>query len=121
LDTLAADCVMHFDGFRAPPSDSELARRRAAGLSEMEEAHLVRWGYPYVLDRFRFHVTLTGQLEPVEAEGLMPRLSRLFEPATKVPVAIADIALFHEAGAGVPFALIERFPLQAGQAGNDEA
>ena len=72
-----------------------------------------RWGYPYVLDRFRFHVTLTGPLDPAEAERLMPPLIRLFEPVTRAPVTLSDIALFHEPARGAPFRLVERFSLQA--------
>jgi putative phosphonate metabolism protein len=112
LDALAAGCVTAFDRFRAPPLASELARRRSAGLRPAEEAHLARWGYPYVFDRFRFHVTLTGPLEPGEAERLMAPLATLFRPATEVPIAIDDIALFHEPSAGAQFGLIERFALQ---------
>jgi len=112
LDALAADCVTCFDRFRAPPRPAELARRRAAALSPAEEAHLLRWGYPYVLDRFRFHVTLTGPLDPAEAERLMPPLIRVFEPVTRAPVTLADIALFHEPAPGAPFRLVERFALQ---------
>jgi putative phosphonate metabolism protein len=112
LDALAADCVTRFDRFRAPPRPAELARRRSAKLSPAEEAHLLRWGYPYVLDRFRFHVTLTGPLDPAESRRLMPPLARLFEPVTRAPVTLADIALFHEPAPGAPFRLVERFPLQ---------
>jgi putative phosphonate metabolism protein len=112
LEALAAACVAHFDSFRAPPAPGELARRRAAGLSALEESYLTRWGYPYVLDRFRFHVTLTGPLEPAEAERLLPQLAKLFEPATGAPVALADIALFQEAVPGAPFRLVERFALR---------
>jgi hypothetical protein len=83
LDALAADCVTRFDRFRGPPAPAELARRRSTGLSPAEDAHLLRWGYPYVLDRFRFHVTLTGPLDPAEAQRLMPPLSRLFEPVPR--------------------------------------
>src|SRR5229473_1465217 len=50
LDRLAADCVRHFDAFRAPPSADELAKRRRAGLTAAQEALLARWGYPYVMD-----------------------------------------------------------------------
>ena len=112
LDALAAGCVTHFDRFRAPAVPAELARRRAAGLSPVEDAYLLRWGYPYVLDRFRFHVTLTGPLDPAEAQRLMPPLARLFEPVTRAPVNLADIALFHEPAPGAPFRLVERFALQ---------
>jgi putative phosphonate metabolism protein len=112
LDALAADCVTRFDRFRAPPAAAELARRRSAGLSPAEEAHLLRWGYPYVLDRFRFHVTLTGPLDPAEAQRLMPPLSRMFQPVTRAPVVVADIALFHEPARCAQFRLLERFPLR---------
>jgi putative phosphonate metabolism protein len=111
LDALAAACVTVFDRFRAPPYPAELARRRAAGLSPAQEAHLARWGYPYVLDCFRFHVTLTGPLRPEEAERLMKPLAALFQPATEAPVRLDDIALFHQPSPGAPFGLIERFPL----------
>jgi hypothetical protein len=63
LNYLAAHCVVKFDHFRRPARSAELARRRAAGLTPRQEEHLTRWGYPYVLDCFRFHVTLTDRLE----------------------------------------------------------
>ena len=112
LDALAAGCVTHFDRFRAPAVPAELARRRAAGLSPVEDPYLLRWGYPYVLDRFRFHVTLTGPLDPAEAQRLMPPLIRLFAPVTRAPVTLGNIALFHEPVPGEPFRLVERFPLR---------
>jgi len=112
LDALAADCVTAFDGFRAPPSPAELARRRIAELSPAEEAHLARWGYPYVLDSFRFHVTLTGPLAPADAERLIEPLAALFGPVTAAPIPLDDIALFHEPWSGAPFRLIQRFALR---------
>ena len=78
LDRLAADCVTAFDRFRAPATEAELARRRLTGLSSRQEALLLRWGYPYVMDAFRFHMTLTGGLdeagldrERAEAEAML--------------------------------------------------
>jgi Protein of unknown function (DUF1045) len=59
LDRLAADCVTMFDDFRAPLSAGDRARRET-GLSARERSNLERWGYPYVFDDFRFHMTLTG-------------------------------------------------------------
>ena len=50
--------------FARPPGAAELERRRKAGLSAAQEKMLLRWGYPYVLDEFRFHLTLTGRLQP---------------------------------------------------------
>ncbi|HEU0221696.1 MAG TPA: DUF1045 domain-containing protein, partial [Paracoccaceae bacterium] len=62
LDALAAACMEMFEPFRAPPDADELARRRQAGLTARQEAMLVRWGYPYVMEEFHFHLTLTGNL-----------------------------------------------------------
>jgi hypothetical protein len=63
---MAWEAVIFFDGFRAPPSAEELYRRRK-GLSPRQEEYLLRWGYPYVLDEFRFHITLS---DPVRHAGL---------------------------------------------------
>lgn len=68
LATLAATVVQELDGFRAPPSPDELARRRQSNLTPLQEENLRKWGYPYVLDAFKFHMTLTGPL-PRESVG----------------------------------------------------
>jgi len=43
---IAAACVTEFDSFRAPAPDSEIAKRRAAGLTPRQDANLLEWGYP---------------------------------------------------------------------------
>jgi hypothetical protein len=60
LEALAAAMVSDRDAFRAPPAEAEFARRRATGPAARQETLLARWGYPYVMEEFRFHVTLTG-------------------------------------------------------------
>ncbi|WP_299694656.1 DUF1045 domain-containing protein [uncultured Tateyamaria sp.] len=81
LACLAARAVQELDGFRAPLTDAELAKRRAARLTPEQDALLVLWGYPYVLDAFRFHLTLTGRLDPdtaTRAEAVLaPQLAKL--------------------------------------------
>ena len=62
LDRLAASCVKHFDGFRAPLTSADRSRRLAAHLTAQQIGHVERWGYPYVFEDFRFHMTLTGAL-----------------------------------------------------------
>jgi putative phosphonate metabolism protein len=66
LDRLAQACVREFDQFREPMSAPERARRLAGGLSARQVENLERWGYPYVLNDFRFHLTLTGSLSRPE-------------------------------------------------------
>jgi 2'-5' RNA ligase len=112
IDTLAAACVTALDRFRAPASEAELAKRRAAGLTERQEEMLVRWGYPYVMDSFRFHMTLTCRL-PDEAErtafrkALEPMVARF----AAEPLRVEAVALFRQESQGEPFLLARYFPL----------
>jgi putative phosphonate metabolism protein len=78
LDQLAADCVQHFDRFRAPTNAQERARRLAALLTERQVTQLDRWGYPYVFDDFRFHMTLTGRLAENDRTRAMQWLTAEF-------------------------------------------
>ncbi len=111
LSALADRCVAQLDGLRAPHSEAELARRRAAGLSERQLRYLERWGYPYVFDEYRFHMTLTGSIEdPKERDKLHALLADVFEPACRVPVAIGDLCIFVQAAADAPFVVQERLP-----------
>jgi hypothetical protein len=61
IDRLAAACVTAFDRFRAPLSGPDRERRRV-GLTGRQADNLDRWGYPFVFDDFRLHLTLTGRL-----------------------------------------------------------
>lgn len=112
IDTLAGACVTALDRFRAPASESELAKRRAAGLTERQEEMLVRWGYPYVMDCFRFHMTLTSRL-PDEAEraafrkALEPMVARF----AAEPLRVEAVALFRQENQDTPFVLARSFPL----------
>src|SRR6185369_16300623 len=86
LDALAADCVRLFDRFRGAPDPAELARRRAAQLSARQEQLLSEWGYPYVMEEFRLHLTLTGGLDTADQTLLTPILTRLTAPYCGTPV-----------------------------------
>jgi putative phosphonate metabolism protein len=108
LRQLAADIVRGFDTFRAPPSEAELARRRAANLSPAQEQNLVTWGYPYVMDQFRFHMTLTGRLVKQDRPGDV--IAAHFNPVLPAPFAIAHLTLAGERADGM-FQEIIRLPL----------
>jgi 2'-5' RNA ligase len=79
VEALAAQCTTEFDRFRAPMSLRERARRLAAPLSPEQVENLDRWGYPYVLGHFRFHMTLTGRLPADMQEATLATLRRSFE------------------------------------------
>lgn len=114
VDALAAACVTELDPLRAPLRPGELAERRRAGLDQQEEANLRTWGYPYVLDRFRFHVTLTGPLARAEAEQAADALRAAFAPALPPVLVIGALCLFGDPGEGRPFRLLRRCPLSGG-------
>jgi putative phosphonate metabolism protein len=110
LQDLAARCVRELDGFRRPPSEDELARRRKAPLTARQDANLLRWGYAYVLDDFRFHMTLTERLEPGDADRLLGAARAHFAAELGDPVPVDGITLFQEPEPGAPFLALRFFP-----------
>jgi len=111
LGTLAGEVVAAFDGFRRPPDRDELARRRAHGLTPAQEANLARWGYPYVMDDFRLHFTLTSRLPATERAPLIDWLGRYFAPALTRPFVLDTLWLFVEPEPGAPFRQVAGFTL----------
>jgi len=112
LHALADDCVTAFDAFRRPLEASELARRRGAGLTARQEALLARFGYPYVLDQFRFHMTLTGPVEGPESAHLQPWLQRHFAVSLREPIQVRDLCLFVQDRPDADFSVFQRSPLK---------
>ncbi len=112
LNALAAACVTELDPFRAPAPEAEIEKRRAGGLSPEQDAHLLQWGYPYVLDQFRFHITLTGKLPKGDLPAVEDFLASKLAPLLPQPFVITDLALMGEDAEG-RFHLIQRYPLLA--------
>lgn len=110
LHALAAACVEDLDELRAPLAPAEVARRRAAGLTRRQEELLDAWGYPFVLDEFDFHLTLTGPLSPQAHAATRLALGPALAAALSEPMAFEDICLFGEADDGM-FHVIERHAL----------
>lgn len=93
---LAADIVRRFDGFRAPATVDEIARRRPERLSSRQRDNLVEWGYPYVFDDFLFHMTLTGPVAAEKRAAVRRVLENRFQALLELPVVIDALALFVE-------------------------
>lgn len=108
---LAEDCLRSFDPFRAPPSFPEMERRRAKGLTPVQERLLVTWGYPYVLEAFCFHLSLTGGLRK---SGMVKKLTRVLNELTvevrRERHLVDGICLFYQPDRCKPFSLIHRIP-----------
>jgi putative phosphonate metabolism protein len=111
VSALAADLVRRFDRLRAPPSAAEIERRNPEKLSPGQRRNLERWGYPYVFDDFRFHMTLTGPV-PEESRAAMQRLLETrFRPLIEQPVTIDALSLFVEATPPGDFLVKRQSPL----------
>ena len=108
---LADRCVNGLDHFRAPPSPVELARRRRADLSPAQEALLTHWGYPYVMEEFRFHMTLTARLDTAEGAAFGAVLGPLVAPLCQAPLLVDAVSLFHQPSSDAPFRLLCRYRL----------
>lgn len=110
LETLAARVVTALDTFRAPLNDAEMAKRRKSPLTPQQDMLLRQWGYPYVLDEFRFHVTFSGQLSPDEIAPVSAALHDWLGNITDTPQMMTDLSVFGEDHDGA-FHLITRLPL----------
>jgi len=110
LVTLASECVMELDRFRAPLTQEDINRRLQANLSTRQE-HLMRtWGYPYIMDEFRFHLTLTGKLTDDITSNVQLALKDHLAQILDSPVTVSDICLCGQRYDG-KFQIIERFAL----------
>lgn len=110
LATLAARVVEGLDQFRAPPDAAEIARRRVDRLTERQRTHLLRWGYPYVMDDFQFHLTLTGDLPAQDAQTVAEALAPYITPLLPAPFRVDTLCLFGQAQDG-RFRLLHRYTL----------
>jgi hypothetical protein len=93
---LAAACVMDFDRFAAPLSPAERERRMIEGLTKRQLELLQRWGSPYVLDQFRFHMRLAGPLPAGELGLFTALLSVAFAGLARDPVELDAISLMRQ-------------------------
>jgi len=110
LDDLAADCVSEFDSFRAPPSAEDLAKRRENGLTAVQDRLLMEWGYPYVFEEWRFHMTLSCRLSDGERRALISALETLAAPHCAAPPTVDAICVFTQEDRAAPFRLLARYP-----------
>ncbi|WP_236552604.1 DUF1045 domain-containing protein [Belnapia sp. F-4-1] len=112
LRPFADACVEALDPCRAPPDEAELAKRRRARLSARQEVLLERYGYPYVMEEWRFHVTLSRRLSAGEMAVVQPAVTDFLGEAPAMPRRVGAISLFTQAKAGAPFLIAERLPLR---------
>jgi 2'-5' RNA ligase len=107
LAELERDAVLGFEAFRAPLSEAQLAKRLKTPLMPRQRELLDCYGYPYVLDQFRFHMTLSDRLDTARQARVLAFLAERDEASQTI--AIDRLALFHEGAKGFVILANERF------------
>ena len=103
LTDFAAAAVEAFDPFREPLSESERARRLKAPLTPRQIELVDQFGYPYVLEEFLFHMTLTDRLPEDLRDPMVARAQTWFEAALTESVRLDRLVVFAEPEPGAAF------------------
>ena len=110
LRAFAKRVVIELDTFRAPLSEAERARKIRPNMHPDLRANLEQFGYPHVLDRFNFHMTLTGPLNEVQTTDAIAKAAAHFDDKIPNPLMLDSLTLVGENTDG-HFKEIERFPV----------
>ena len=109
IDELAAQCVRKLQILRAPLTQAAW-ERRAARLDDTERNLFRRYGYPYVLDRYRFHMTLSAPATAEEEQALRAYLSSKLGGAARAQIDALTVC--REPAPGAAFEHVTRLPLR---------
>ena len=93
LKELARSVVTQLSALRAPLTPDDLKRRSHPKLSERQRENLRTWGYPHVMEDFRFHVTLTSPLKQDELPVLESATQAYFGPHLPAPFLVTHLTL----------------------------
>jgi len=102
--------VRALEPLRAPLTTGERRSREVAGLTPSQLYYLEAWGYPYVIDEFRPHFTLTNAIRHAgpAAKALEWEFRlRVASPALRVDA----LTLFGERESDGEFEIVRSFPL----------
>jgi hypothetical protein len=112
LQEIAGACVTRLHPFAAPLTASALARRRQSRMTQQQEQFLTQWGYPWVLNEFRFHFSLTGVMKDADQPTRDLWLTAAKDHFAALPLCEFDrLSLFIEPQPGADFELIDQFEL----------
>jgi hypothetical protein len=109
IRTIAASALLALAPLRARPSSAYTERRLASSLTPRQRELLLEWGYPYVFDEFRFHMTLSGALDSAPLRETIIELWNAHNEALG-PLPLHGAALFVQLHRDAPFVLWQRLP-----------
>jgi hypothetical protein len=110
LRSFEASIVRGFDRLRSPFAADGRERRGSGGLTPRQAYYLDAWGYPYVLDEFHPHFSLTNAI--ADADRVAGRLQWEFGlRVTSHALRVDALTLFGQCEPGGEFRILRRFPL----------
>ena len=111
LENLAAQCVRTFEGFRVPLSAEQTAYYLRNKLTVHQTQMLEHWGYPYVMEEFRFRISLTDRIDdPTERAAMMKAVQQMTANIVNKPLVVRDIAIFLQTSGDKTMTVLERIP-----------
>jgi len=116
LEKLSAACVRAFEAFRVPLTDEQLENYKLNRLTVHQEQMLEHWGYPYVMEEFRFHISVTDRIDDSkERYDVVEALESLAAPVLGKPTVIRELTVFGQDDIDAPMSAIERIPFGRGK------
>jgi len=113
MQNLASKLVENLDQFRAPLHQKEIDKRRMSNLNTSEDKNLLKWGYPYVFNDFRFHMTLTEKIPcRSDQEFMVNAASSHFSADLDRATKVNSISLFFQESSEADFLQIQQFPFE---------
>lgn len=111
LENLAAQCVRVFEGFRVPLTAEQTAHYMRNKLTVHQTQMLEHWGYPYVMEEFRFHISLTDRIDDVgERNAMLKAVQSMVSKVVNTSIVVRDLAVFHQAERDQPMTVLARIP-----------
>ena len=110
LINLENDLVKHLDTFRAELNKTEIKKRIPDSLTFKQNKYLKEWGYPFVLDQYKFHMTLMNQNNNKLSNKQKLELEKLIYKISNNLLEFNEISLLGENKNGY-FEEIKRFKL----------
>ena len=112
LEGLATNFVRALEGFRRHQTDKEMARYRQNKLTVHQEQMVDHWGYPFVLEEFRFHMTLSDRIDDEdERADVLAAAHAACEDLLGQSVPVKEVAVCMQPSARDAMRVIQRIPL----------
>jgi len=110
LSSLAFRVVEAFEPWRRPLSDQDIERRKQQALSDRQLELLERYGYPYVGEEFRFHMTLSGPLGEQD-QDFVNWLQEFYARQLEGTPQLDQLAIYAQTSRSMPFIRLNSYPL----------